>query len=385
MLHIFLIAIAALTLAFSNAQSTDTTLTGAIVTSQFTCPSPCTTWNLVIAKTDYVKQVGVETYTVLQELLPYAPASSRSFATFTAYDAISRSFVVAASDYPKEGSATFWVSTVNNDITAATPVVAEVTIAYPISTSPFPLNVSPLKMSRLLYGANSALYVTFVNGEVHEMNLAEKSSKKLLSIISDEQMMSPSFPQVSWSQVYDPATNSIFSVVTAGSGAFLSKVSLTDLSVGSWIKLNNDMLKDVQWSPETFINAHMVQLDPTEPAKLCITMESLENVGFDEILFVDTTTGVTTAIQDNLMDDNILLTCPAFECDMWRVSTYDPVNNKMYFQGHVVENGVVTGLAIYYVSFYQQKSNEKWTWAIAPTISPSQYGYSGFQYVQIVK
>lgn len=256
-----------------------------------------------------------------------------------------------------------------------------------MSQSPFPLNVSPLKMSRVVYGANSVLYAVFVNGEVHEVNIDAKSSKKILSIISDELLLAPSFPQVTWAQVFDPEINGLWSIVTSGSEAYLAKASFSDLSVASWIKLDgvDHMLPDVKFSPETFINAHMVKYDPSIPSQLVVIMESLPTVGFDQIVFVDTTTGALTNIQANLMNDNVLLECPAYECDMWRVSSYDPVNKKLYFQGHAYDGSGYEILTIYQVDFFKNHLTGKWEFLVNPSIQPSTYGYSGFQYVQIVQ
>lgn len=266
----------------------------------------------------------------------------------------------------------------------STPVYSEVVIKYADSTSPYPLNVAPLKLARLI-SANGVLHATFTNGEIHQVDVANKAIKKLASIISDSQMLDVNFPQMSWAQVYDPSINGIWSVVTAGSRAYLSKVTLSDLQVASWIELNNVdlMMADVKFSPETFINAHMVNSDPNLPPRLVVTMESLPSVGFDEMVFVDTTTGVMTSLNANLMSDNILLECVPHECDKWQVSAYDPVQNKIFFQGHLIVGNEIE-LVQFYAAFVENRVTGKWYPVIAPALDPAPYGYSGFQYVQIV-
>ena len=83
---------------------------------------------MVISRTNYVAQVGVPNDVVLQELLPPAPSAVRSFQSYTAYNEKTRTYVVVAAEYPRIDSATFWVSTLNNDVTVATPVFTEVTV-----------------------------------------------------------------------------------------------------------------------------------------------------------------------------------------------------------------------------------------------------------------
>jgi hypothetical protein len=62
------------------------------------------------------------TYYPLQVLTPPADVSLRSFETYTAFDSATRTFIVVAADYPEAGGATFWTSTVSDDISSVTPV-----------------------------------------------------------------------------------------------------------------------------------------------------------------------------------------------------------------------------------------------------------------------
>jgi len=376
---------AAFLLTVSADAANSITLTGAIVSSQFTCVAPCAAnWNLVISKTDTVTQLDVPNDVVLQELLPPANADLRSFETFTAYDEKSRNFAVIAADYPKVAHGTFWVSTLNNDLTAATPVLQEVTIEYPVSSAPYPLNVAHLKMSRLINGADGVLYATFTNGEVHVVDVANKSMKRIFSVISDDKLLSNNYPAASWSQVYDPEQNALWSVVIAGASAYVVKSDMATLTNGDWIELTQVKGMRTGLSVETFINAHMVKLDENGPTRLVVMMESInDNVGFDEIVWVDTTTGQLGNIAANLMEYNCLLTCPAFECDRLRVSSFDPVTKKLYFQGHLVNPNKTFTLSLFYVYFFMSKITGTWEATVAPA-AMAAYGYSGHQYVQII-
>lgn len=369
----------------SYGQVVNITLTGGIVSSQFTCVAPCNeNWSFVLSRTNTVTQVNVPNDVVLQELLGPAPIATRSFETFTAYDEESRSFIVIASDYPKTAGATIWLSTLNKDITVATPVIKELQIDYPTSSAPFPLNVVHLKVSRVLYGKGGVIYVTFTNGEIHSLDITNKVFKRLLSVISDSAILSNSYPAASWSQVYDPTQNVIWSVVTQGVNAFLVKSDMATLTASEWLPLIQVQGMDSGFAVETFLNMHMIQLEDDVPAKLVLTMESLPDLGFDEIVWVDTTTGQLENIVANLMEYNVLLECSnPMECDMLRVSAFDPVTKKFYFQGHLLDAEGMETLSLFYVYFFKSKITGTWEATVDPA-AMVDYGYSGYQYVQII-
>jgi hypothetical protein len=248
----------------------------------------------MISRTDYT----TGTYYPLQILTPPADASLRSFETYTAFDSATRTFIVAAAEYPEAGGATFWTSTVSDDISTVTPVDQEVYIKYPASTSPYPLNVSPLKLSRVQHLGESRILCIFTNGEIHTVDIKNKSLQVRARLNTDEQMLSQAYPHATWSHVYDKDSNSLWSVVTAGTPAYLVKTDMDSYKVSDRIAMTlpKSLIFDINhqdsFSPETFINAHMVKVNSTAAAQLMVSLESLDNVGFDEITFVDTTTGI---------------------------------------------------------------------------------------------
>lgn len=71
-------------------------------------------------------------------------------------------------------------------------------------------------------------------------------------------------------------------------------------------------------------------MTPYGPA---VFMESLNNIGFDEINVIDTTTGQLNYISANLMERSILLACAdPLDCDELRNSVWVPDSNSFYFQ-----------------------------------------------------
>lgn len=113
----------------------------------------------------------------------------------------------------------------------------------------------------------------FTNGEIHTVDIPNKSLQIRARLNTDEQLLSAAYPHATWSHVFDKESNAMWSVVTAGTPAIF------------------DINHQDSFSPETFINAHMVKVNSTAPAQLMVALESLDNIGFDEITFLDTKTG----------------------------------------------------------------------------------------------
>jgi len=105
-----------------------------------------------------------EKYIFIQELIP--SKLQLQVVTYTTFDEDTRAVTVLAENYPSVAKATFWKSTINDYANASTPVVTAVTIPYPVSSSPFPLDVAPLQVSRLLLVGGGRQVVIFTNGEV---------------------------------------------------------------------------------------------------------------------------------------------------------------------------------------------------------------------------
>ena len=176
----------------------------------------------MISRTDYT----TGTYYPLQVLTPPADVSLRSFETYTAFDSATRTFIVVAADYPEAGGATFWTSTVSDDISSVTPVDQDVYINYPASSSPYPLNVAPLKLSRIQHLGNNRVLCVFTNGEIHTVDIPNKSLQIRARLNTDEQLLSAANPHAIWSHVFDKESNAMWSVVTAGTPAYLVKTDI---------------------------------------------------------------------------------------------------------------------------------------------------------------
>jgi hypothetical protein len=202
--------------------------------------------------------------------------------SFTAYDEETRTFYVAAVDYPEVSQCTFWQSTISADTMSTTPVVTELTVQYPVSKSPAPLNVAHLQLSRLIL-ANGQLYATFLTGEVHQVDLKEGSFNYMYSLISAESQLSEIHPYMTWGHVFDSSKNVMWSVAMGAADAFLMSSSFQTREVSAWIKMAMPQGDNSGFSPETIVNMHMATLTEGEAPQVMVIMESLHNLGFDEV------------------------------------------------------------------------------------------------------
>ena len=67
----------------------------------------------------------------LEEPLPLAPTEQRKIYSYTAYDAKTRLYTLATSNYPVSGVDSFWQSTINSFVNGTTPVISNVLVAHP--------------------------------------------------------------------------------------------------------------------------------------------------------------------------------------------------------------------------------------------------------------
>ncbi len=308
--------------------------------------------------------------------------------TFTSFDESTRIFTLAAADYPSVSSATFWEYRVSEDISSLTAVSEAVVISYPVSSSPAPLNIAPLKMVRILNAGVDATHLAmFSNGEIHVLDIASRQFKQIARIASDEALLSTAYPRSTWSHAYDPDTHSVWSVVFAASNAYAVSTNLATGLVSDYVPLTIAAESPGDgFSSQTFINAHMVKYLDDEAPRFTTVMMSLENVGFDQINFVNTATGVMEdEPQANMMEDAVFFQCSGLMCDSQRTSVYDAQNKRIIFQAHIQASDDV-GTALYAYQ-YDVNVNGKGYFYKYDLITTGEYpmwGMSGFQLVNYV-
>jgi len=352
--------------------------TGTIVSAQFWKASGSLTYELRITATYPVDKLGVKNDVNLQTLLPVLDDSHE---VFTAFDNDTRSFYVLVDGYPEATSATVWVSTLSADASVATPVHTAVEIVYPAASSPAPLDVIVQKVARILISSDGPL-VVFKTGEVHDLDVAGKQFKKRLALISGDLLYGVTHPYATSAQVVDSETEILHSFIFAASEVYLVSTDLRTNTVGNYVgPLTMPGTQDITtgFSPETLINAHMIKLKDGSNS-LLLTMESLDSVGFDELNFVNITSGELLGPEYNLMEDDLLLSCGEYNCDKWRVSCYDPDSQVLYLQGHYNPDEVpqISLAALVYTTNHLTGKDY---WVINPQVENLNFGYTGFQWV----
>lgn len=103
-----------------------------------------------------------------------------------------------------------------------------------------------------------------------------------------------------------------------------------------------------------------------------------------QVSFLDTTTGQLDCKECNLMDTGVVFECQddINACDLWRVSAWDPVYKRLYYQGHA-SSGDDVGSPIMVTTGFDTAVNGALTWW-TNTGETLWYGFSGFQFVSFV-
>ena len=334
--------------------------------------------------------LGVENPVRLQQYLPPANTVERGFKAFTAFDKDTKIFTTVAADFPTPHTMTIWTSSISgSDVSSvkATPVLNGVKVAYPAASSPAPLDFVPLKLSQIVNAPNGALLAVFTNGEVHSLDVEGGKLTLLHKLISDEKALSVDNPTTYGSHTFDFDRNGLWSVVSAGMYAYVVFTDFKTGTVGEWRQLDANMKMDpgkeavtTDFSPEWFINAFIADFNDGNGNQLMVELQSVsDDIGFDLMTFVNTTSGLLTGPVYNMMNYNIVLQCKSYQCDTDRTSTFDPVGKTVYFQGHSMASGQQGTLTLSALA-PQTLPNGKPSYYVTTTNPALPNGHAGFQY-----
>ncbi len=333
---------------------------------------------------------GVANPLRIQEYLAPAPEVERNFDVFTAYDKDSKTYSTVAVDFPTRGTLTVWTSSISGTDAGsmkATPILSGVQINVPLPSGPAPLNINPLKLSKVVSGPNGGLLAIFTNGEVHVLDVNNKQFTLLHKLISDERALAVDHPTTRHGHVFDSERNGLWSIVSGGMFSYVIFTDFKTNSVGEWLQLDANMKLDpganavtTDFSPEWFINAMMVDAGDGKGNQLMVEIQSVsDDVGFDLLTFVNTTSGLLNGPVYNLMNYEIVLQCQSYNCDTQRNSAYDPVSKSVYFQGHSESISTAGNIVIGALGFDILKNGmpSYYVWQPNPN---ADFGYVGYQY-----
>jgi len=174
----------------------------------------------------------------------------------------------------------------------------------------------------------------------------------------------------------------------SGNQAYLVNSHIERAAVESSVQMSmpqgQNRLND--FSPEYVLNMHSLKMDDTSDPLVLVVLESLPNVGFDQVDFLNVTSGQLDAADPNLSSDNIFLKCDLGinGCDLWRNSALDTVSKKLYIQSHVVDAQHGYGDMYLTEIGFSYSVTGRVTWYTNVVGSPLWYGYSGMQFVHFV-
>ncbi len=326
----------------------------------------------------------------IQTYLPSAPTTERNFPVFSAYDAETKVYTTVAVHYPSKDTMTVWTSTVSGtdiDSMKAVPILDGVQMKFPVSSSPSPLNIAALEVSKIVSGPNGGVLAIFTNGEVHAIDANNKQFTLLHKIISDERALDVDFPTTMNGHVYDKDRQGLWSIVSAGMFSYVIFTDFKTNTVGPWVKLDAKMKLDpgsnamtTDFSPEWFVNAMMVDAGDGNGSQLMIQLNSIsDDVGFDQLSFVNTTSGAMTGPVQNMAAYELVMQCAAYGCDKWRNSAYDPVSKTVYWQAHSFAKDTAGQIQIAGLTFDTLK-NGKPSFYVNIANPDAAFGYTGYQF-----
>lgn len=269
----------------------------------------------------------------------------------------------------------------------ATPVYEGIVANHPLSSSPAPLNNIKLKIAKIVAGPNGMILAIFTNGEIHSLDTKNGIFTLMHKLIPDNRALDLDFPTTSSAHAFDFARNGLWSVVSAGISAYVVFTDFSTQQVGSWLQLNANMILDpgadavqTDFSPEFFVNGFMAEAEDGKGPRFMVQLESLDTVGFDLITFVNTTTGYFEGPIYNLMPYNLIFQCFSYNCDMSRVSAFDPKSKTVWFQAHVAEGEESGKTTLNTLAFDKTKKNDLPTYYVTVVNSWSDYGYTNFHF-----
>lgn len=323
-----------------------------------------------------MRHVGEEFEYILAELLPLAPTAQRSMEMVTAYDSATRLYTITAINYPGAGVDSYWQVVISDDVTTATPVVQYKMVAHPDAT---PGNPGSMKLVRVMNHPSGQTMVLFDDGSLHTIDVGTATTYTKIGNIKDSSSGIEAI-QMTRAHVVD-GTNLKSILMNERKQSYLVVSDLTAVPAKVSAPL---LLKEIPGEPgsESPISAHMMYSGPNTEAKLGLIVAG----NFDQIVFVDETTGEQSPIINSLTDQPYPAVLECYEstkdCDGWTTSTYDPVSGVLYFQAHAVDSSSeTTTTAVYGVQWVENHITKTWFPVINMLVWPMSFGFMGYQYV----
>lgn len=340
----------------------------------------CPNWALDIGRYNTIRTVGDEFQWVLQELLPLAPTSQRSMRVYTSFDEATRTYTVSAADYPAAGIDSFWVSTISDDVLSTTPVMSNVMIPHPDTS---PNNPGSISLSGIFTMGTQSVAV-FNCGGVHLVDIKGQKYSKVASLLDGVTDATKTYTITNAHVIEGQVLKSF--IKDANDDSFLVTVdlSVSPAKVSAPLKIQRIQ---GQLGSSTPMNAfqYSVQAEgvPPTPAQLMVQAHG----NFDTLAFINESTGEQTPIVSNMADSQVpntfICASDTKDCDMWQTAAVDSTTGRFYFQSHVIVGDDTSDCAMLDMFYVTSKIDPAPYPVVNPAMDPMQFGYMGYQYVQI--
>jgi hypothetical protein len=356
-------------------------VTGAIVAARLRCEGfMCPQWALDIGRYNTIRQPGEEYQWVLQELLPLAPTVQRSMRVYTAYDEPSRYYTVVAADYPAAGIDSFWVSSISNDILSTTPVTSNLMLPHPDASTN---NPGSLSLSGI-YSFGAENVAVFNDGSVHFIDLKGQKYNRIASLLDSVPDKSKVY-SITHAHVIDGNVLKSF-IKNSNDDSFLVTIDLSasPAKVTAPVKIQR-IQGELGASTPFGAFKYAIQAEGVPAGTPNLMIQSYGN--FDTLSYINESTGEQTPVVANMaaeaVPNTFICNDSTKDCDMWGTAAVDSTTGKFYFQSHIINGDDTFDFAILDMFYVTSKVDPEPYHVVNPCMDPMQFGYMGYQYVQI--
>lgn len=327
---------------------------GIVGTAQYRCDDfLCPDWELDVARVDPAFRVHL--ITKLAELVPKSPVASMSFPVLTAYHDPTRTFYTVG--LPEQAGGTIWAVQVNAAADNSTM----------LTSARFDLPSGVGSLSRVHATRNNTVLAIFDSGALFTVDPKSGSFTKIGSVIPSN----VTGFKASQASVIDTDADILYTILSNSDNAVISTLYLQFSRLTS--------------APITLKREHyFLEALPTAlwipTAKRVALFLAGKDSGFDQIAYIEPATGNGEFLFDNLAESNLFFMCDmnTKSCDTLQTATYDPQEDRIYFQATNIVGDDVGTTVLMFVDLTHKNPY------IDTGLNPFTFGYMGFHWIPVL-
>jgi len=329
---------------------------GVLGTAQYRCDDfLCPDWELDVARVDPAFRIHLTTK--LAELVPKSPIAAMSFPVFSAYHDPTRTFYTLG--LPEQNGGTIWSVKIDNAVNTSTI----------LSSTRFDLPSNVGSVSRIHASSNNTLLALFDSGILFSLDPKSGTFTKLGNVIP----ASVTGFKLSQASVVDTDADVLYSVLANGDGAVITTFVLHSGRVTS---------APITLKREHFFLEDLFTAVWISDAKKFVLFLAGKDSGFDQLAYIDTTTGNGDYLFDNLAENQLFFTCDMSTkaCDVLQTAAYDAIEKRIYFQAtNILGQDDVGTTVLMYVDLASKQPY------IDTGLNPFSFGYMAFQFIPVLE